>query len=87
VTLSLNALGKGAAALAVVTAFAGEALAQQAQTPSISGNSWVAIAIVGGLVLLIFLLIGGALSLSKRDKSDAEDTGIAIIGPDEDDDK
>jgi hypothetical protein len=84
----LGQFNKFAVAAGAVLASTGAAFAQaQAQTPAISGDSWVAIAIVVGLVVLIFLLISGALSLSKRDKSDAEDTGIGIIGPDEDDDK
>lgn len=83
-----NKFAQAALVICAAVASTGAALAQaEAQTPSISGDSWVAIAIVAGLVVLIFLLISGALSLSKRDKSDAEDTGIGIIGPDDDDDK
>lgn len=83
-----NKFAQAALVICAAVASIGSALAQAAaQTPSISGDSWVAIAIVVGLVVLIFLLISGALSLSKRDKSDAEDTGIGIIGPDEDEDK
>jgi len=61
----------------------------QAQTPSISGNSWIAIAIIGGLVLLILLFISGAIGLSKRDDtSDEEDEGVGILeGIEEDDPK
>lgn len=75
------------AATAIGAAFAAADVAQaQAQTPAISGDSWVAIAIVLGLVVLIFLLIGGVVSISRRDKKDDGD-GIAIIGAEEDDDK
>lgn len=61
----------------------------QAQTPTISGNSWVALAIIGGLVVLILLFISGAISLSKRDDtSDEEDEGVGILeGIEEDDPK
>ena len=75
------------AATAIGAAFAATDVVQaQAQTPAISGDSWVAIAIVLGLVVLIFLLIGGVVSISRRDKKDGGD-GIAIIGAEEDDDK
>jgi ABC-type multidrug transport system permease subunit len=83
-----NKFAQAALVISAAVASTGAAFAQaEAQTPSISGDSWVAIAIVAGLVVLIFLLISGALSLSKRDKSDAEDSGIGIIGADDDDDK
>jgi hypothetical protein len=83
-----NKFAQAVLVISAAVASTGAAFAQaEAQTPSISGDSWVAIAIVAGLVVLIFQLISGALSLSKRDKSDAEDTGIGNIGPDEDDDK
>jgi hypothetical protein len=77
---------RGALVICAALAGAGTAFAQeQAQTPSISGDSWVAIAIVLGLVVLIFLFIGGALSISRRDKTQTDD-GIGIIGPEEEDD-
>lgn len=83
-----NKFAQAALVISAVFAPTSAAFAQaQAQTPSISGDSWVAIAIVVGLVVLIFLLISGVLGLSKRDKSDAEDTGVGIIGADDDDDK
>jgi hypothetical protein len=79
-------LVRGVLAIPVLLAATGAALAQaEAQAPSISGESWVAIAIVVGLALLIFLFIGGALSISKRDKSSADD-GTGIIGAEEEDD-
>jgi len=60
-----------------------------AETPSISGNSWVALAIIGGLVLVILLFISGAISLSKLDDTtDEEDEGAGIFeGIEEDDPK
>lgn len=60
----------------------------QGQTPSISGNSWVAIGLVVALVLLIFFFISGTLSISRRDKRDDDDAGVGILeGIDEDDEK
>lgn len=38
-----------------------------AQTPSISGNGWVALGIIAFLVGLIWFLIQGALHLERRD--------------------
>lgn len=61
----------------------------QAQTPTISGEGWVAYAIIAGLVLLIMLFISGAISLSKRDDtSDEEDEGVGVFeGIEEDEPK
>lgn len=69
-----------AAALGASPAFA------QAQAPEISGNAWVAIAIIVALVVLIGLFITGAISLSRRDKSDEDEAGVGILeGIDSDD--
>jgi hypothetical protein len=89
VTLSFNALGKGAGTLAVSLAFAGDALAQQAQTPSISGNSWVAIGIILALVVLILFFIRSAIRVSEvDDTADSEDEGVGVFeGIEEDDPK
>lgn len=58
----------------------------QAQAPAISGNAWVAIAIIVALVVLIGLFITGAISLSRRDKSDEDEAGVGILeGIDADD--
>ncbi|MBP6012426.1 MAG: hypothetical protein KBA31_09380 [Alphaproteobacteria bacterium] len=60
----------------------------QEHTPSISGNSWIAIGLVVGLVLLVFFFISGTLSVSRRDKSEDDDAGVGILeGIDEDDEK
>lgn len=60
----------------------------QAQAPAISGNAWVAIAIIVALVVLIGLFITGAISLSRRDRSDEDEAGVGILeGIDEDEDK
>jgi hypothetical protein len=71
-----------------VLASTGVALAQ-AQTPSISGNSWVAVGIIIGLVLLILFFIRASLRISQvDDTSDAEDEGVGVFeGIEEDDGK
>jgi len=57
----------GIAALALVGAMT-PALAQEtAQDPSISGNVWVAVAIIAVLVGVIWLLVAGSFGLEKRD--------------------
>jgi hypothetical protein len=70
----------GVAAPAVLAASA--AFAQEAQTPSISGNAWIAIAIVGGLIVIVVLLISGVISISKRDTEESD--GFPIIEDEED---
>lgn len=75
---------RAAAGIAAVLG-AGPAFAQ-AQAPTISGNAWVAIAIIVALVVLIGLFITGAISLSRRDKSDEDEAGVGILeGIDADD--
>jgi hypothetical protein len=76
------------ATLAALLASAGAADAA-AQAPTITGNSWVALAIIGGLVLLILLFISGTLRLSQiDDTSDEEDEGVGVFeGIEEDDPK
>ncbi len=87
--LSLNAFGRLALSISAVSAFAGDAWAQQAQTPSISGNSWIAIAIILGLVALIFFFIRNAIRVSEiDDTTPVEDEGVGILeGIEEDDPK
>jgi hypothetical protein len=76
-----------AVGVAIMLSNAGAAFAQ-AETPTISGNAWVAIAIIVGLVLVILLFIGGALGISRRDKSDEDEAGVGFLeGIDEDDEK
>ncbi len=58
-----------------------------ANTPSLSGNSWIAIAIVLGLVAVVVLFIRGALGVSKNDKSDDDDAGVGILEGIDDDDE
>ena len=60
----------------------------QAQTPTISGNSWIAYAIIGGLVLLVLLFISGVIGISKRDTGDDDEENVGILeGIEEDDPK
>jgi hypothetical protein len=70
----------GVAAPAVLAATA--AFAQEAQTPSISGNAWIAIAIVAGLIVIVVLLISGVISISKRDSEEGD--GFPVIEDEED---
>jgi len=53
----------GLAFLAAAPAFA----AETAQDPWISGNFWVALAIIGVLIAVIALLVVGSFGLEKRD--------------------
>lgn len=58
------------------------------QQPSITGNSWVAIAIIIGLVALIALFISGVLNISKGEKSSDDGAGVGVLdGIDDDDDE
>lgn len=86
--IRINTFARALAVLGAVCASAGVAVAQ-AQTPTISGNSWVALAVIGGLVVLLLLFISGAISLSRRDDtSDEEDEGVGVFeGIEEDDPK
>lgn len=62
---SMNFLA-ATASLAIVAGTA-NASAIVAQTPTISGNGWVALAIVAGFVAVVFYLIMGALHVERRD--------------------
>lgn len=42
-------------------------VAADAQTPTISGNGWVALAIIIGVVAIIYFVILGALNIEDRD--------------------
>jgi hypothetical protein len=85
-----------ASAVAVAAAFLGsvEAAHAVARTPSISGNGWVALGIIGVLVMAIVMLIRGALHLERRDATlgrrpnKLDDGWFGIFpasGPDEED--
>lgn len=51
-------------AIATGTAKAGLIVAQ---TPTISGNGWVALGIIGGFAAVVYFLIMGALHVERRD--------------------
>lgn len=70
----------GAYAAAASTAHADGA------TPVIDGNGWIAIAIILGLAVLVVLMIGGAISISGRDKPDSDGAGFGVLEGIEDDD-
>ncbi len=72
-----NTLAKNGGALTASCLLLAEvAFAQaQAQAPSATANSFVAIAIIAGLVLVIFFLISGALRLSGAEHDD-EGSGL-----------
>jgi hypothetical protein len=73
--------------IALLLTTAAPALADVPQ-PSITGNSWVAIAIILGLVALIALFISGVLNISKGEKSSDDGAGIGVLdGIDDDDDE
>ena len=55
------------AALVAIWAASPALAAPIAQNPTISGNIWVAIAIVGVLIAIIFLIALGSFGLEKRD--------------------
>ena len=70
-------------AVSIVAATAAEA---EAQTPSISGNGWVALGIIVVLVGIIALMIGGTLSVSRRGDTSDDDGGTGLPFYDDDPD-
>jgi hypothetical protein len=80
VMLNWCGLTRIVATLAVFLASVGSGAAAQAQTPTLTGNSWIALAIIVGLVVLIALFIGGVLRISQiDDTSDEEDEGVGVF--------
>lgn len=77
--------GLGFAALAAATG----AARADVVTPSFMGDPAIAIGILVVLIVIVWFLIRGALSISARDKSDDDDgAGVGVLeGIDEDDDK
>ena len=74
-------------AAAICMATLGVASAQGA-APAITGNGWIAIAVIGGLVLFVVLLISGVMSVSSRSDDDGDTAGFGILEEiDEDDDR
>ena len=60
-----------------------------AQPPSITGNSWIAIGILGALIGLIILTVVASVGLQRRDERSgrADDSGFSLFGRDDDDSK
>ena len=81
-----------AAASALMTSAPGNATAIIARTPSISGNGWVALGIIGGFVAVVYTLIAGALHVERRDArlgrrpGGAEHGWFGTVVSDDDDD-
>lgn len=75
---------------AVVAFFEPTIAGAVAQTPSISGNAWVAMALLIGFIGLIVLVVYGSLHIEKRDARmgrRSRDGGFLypIVGNDDDD--
>ncbi len=79
-SVAFGSLGAAIGFLAPSYAFA------VAQTPSVSGNAWAAIAILVGLIALIFLSVVVALGLFRRDteRGVRDDTGGGWWGSEDD---
>ena len=74
--------GLGFAGLAAATG----AARADVVTPSFMGDPAIAIGILVVLIVIIWFLIRGALSISARDNSDEGEAGIGVLeGIDEDD--
>ena len=81
-------------ALLALTSSFSAANAAVAKTPSISGNGWVALAIIAFLIAVIWFVIMGALHVERRDatlgrsrrKGDDGWFGIFPAGRDDDED-
>lgn len=60
-----------------------------AQTPSISGNGWVALGIISAVVATIYLLIMGVLHVERRDarlgRRANDDGWFGVVNHDDDD--
>ena len=57
----------GVAAASVAGSAGSSAASMIARTPSISGNGWVALGILGVFIGTIYMLIAGALHVERRD--------------------
>ena len=73
--------GAGFAALSATPAFA------VAQTPSISGNAWIALALLAALIAMIVLTVVVSIGLQRRDArlGRGDDSGFSLFGGDDDD--
>jgi hypothetical protein len=79
-----------AAALLATGTGTANAAAIIARTPTISGNGWVALAIIGGFVAIVIMTIRGALHVERRDaalgrRHDRGDHGWFGVAPRRDD--
>jgi hypothetical protein len=56
-----------------------------AQTPSITGNAWIAIALLLGLIALIVLTVVVSVGLQRRDRARGvrDDSGFGLFGGDD----
>lgn len=78
----IGRLGTAVTGLAAATG----AAHAQAETPSFFGDPAIAIGILVVLIVIVWLLIRGSLSISARDKSNDDDAGVGVLeGIDEDD--
>lgn len=57
----------GVAAAALVMTASASAASIIARTPTISGNGWVALGILGAFIGAVYLMIAGALHVERRD--------------------
>ena len=76
--------------MAVVAAAAATQSVAQAQdaAPAITGNGWIAIAIIVALVAIVVAMISGVINISSRDAPDDDGAGFGVIeGIDEDEDR
>lgn len=82
----------GVAATSVAVSAGSSAANVIARTPSISGNGWVALGILGVFIGTIYMLIAGALHVERRDarlgrRSDNDNGGwFGVFSQDDDDD-
>ena len=84
----LNRIASTTAIAAASFAVAAGAVAQErAQSLSFSGNAWVAIGIIVGLVALLAALISGVIGVSSRGETADDDGGALPIFETDDDER
>ncbi len=76
-------------AAAATTLLTSSAAFAAAQEPLISGDRWVAFAIIGGLVIAVLLFVFASVGVARRDAtaqrgSKSDDDGLPIFGGDDD---
>ena len=88
-----SALAKAGAGIAIgaVTLLTSTAAWAAAQEPSISGNKWAALGVIGGLILAILLFVFASVGVARRDaayerghKNHNEVPGFPMLGDEED---